>query len=62
MTIYETLLSSSEMLDSVIDNLEVGVRRYPDDPAGYQLLGDACMKDGRLHAALEAYRTALSKL
>ncbi len=62
LTIYETLVSSSEMLDSVIDNLEVGVRRFPDDPAGYQLLGDACMKDGRLHAALEAYRTALSKL
>jgi len=62
LTIYETLVSSSEMLDSVIDNLEVGVRRYPHDPAGYQLLGDACMKDGRLHAALEAYRTALSKI
>jgi cytochrome c-type biogenesis protein CcmH/NrfG len=46
----------------VIDNLEVAVRRHPDDPAGYQLLGDACMKDGRLHAALEAYRVALSKL
>jgi len=62
LTIYETLVSSSELLDSVIDNLEVGVRRYPHDPAGYQLLGDACMKDGRLHAALEAYRTALSKI
>jgi cytochrome c-type biogenesis protein CcmH/NrfG len=62
LTIYETLVNSSEMLDSVIDNLEVAVRRHPDDPAGYQLLGDACMKDGRLHAALEAYRVALSKL
>jgi tetratricopeptide (TPR) repeat protein len=62
LTIYETLVSSSEMLDSVIDNLQVGVRRFPDDPAGYQLLGDACMKDGRLHAALEAYRMALSKI
>jgi cytochrome c-type biogenesis protein CcmH/NrfG len=62
LMIYETLVSSSEMLDSVIENLEFGVRRHPDDPAGYQLLGDACMKDGRLGAALEAYRTALSKL
>lgn len=62
LTIYETLVSSSEMLDSVIENLEAGVRRFPDDPAGYQLLGDACMKDGRLHAALEAYRTALAKI
>jgi tetratricopeptide (TPR) repeat protein len=62
LTIYETLVSSSEMLDSVIDNLEEAVRSRPDDPSGYQLLGDACMKDGRLHAALEAYRVALSKL
>ncbi|GAB4537463.1 MAG: hypothetical protein Kow0063_24210 [Anaerolineae bacterium] len=62
LMIYETLVNSSEMLDRVIDNLEVGVRRYPDDPAGYQLLGDACMKEGRLHAALEAYRKALSRL
>jgi cytochrome c-type biogenesis protein CcmH/NrfG len=50
------------MLDSVIDSLEAGVGSHPGDPAGYQLLGDACMKDGRLGAALEAYRTALSKL
>jgi len=62
LAIYETLVSSSDMLDSVIDNLEAGVSRFPDDPAGYQLLGDACMKDGRLHAALEAYRVALSKI
>jgi hypothetical protein len=62
LTIYETLVSSSESLDSVIDNLNVGVRRHPNDPAGYQLLGDACMKDGRLQDALRAYRTALAKL
>ena len=62
LTIYETLVNSSEMLDSVIDNLQESVRRHPDDPAGHQLLGDACMKDGRLNAALEAYRVALSRL
>lgn len=62
LMMYETLVNSSEMLDRVIDNLEVGIRRYPDDPAGYQLLGDACMKEGRLHAALDAYRKALSRL
>ncbi len=62
LTVYETLVNSSELLDNVIDNLEVGVRRHPDDAAGYQLLGDACMKDGRLQDALQAYRTALSKL
>jgi tetratricopeptide (TPR) repeat protein len=62
LTIYQTLVTSSDMLDSVIDNLQVGLRRHPDDPAGYALLGDACMKDGRLQEALHAYRTALTKL
>jgi tetratricopeptide (TPR) repeat protein len=62
LTIYETLVSSSELLDSVIDDLKVGVRRYPDNANGHQLLGDAFMKDGRLQDALEAYRTALNRL
>lgn len=62
LIIFETLVNSSEQLDSVIENLEVGVRDHPDDPAGYQLLGDACMKDGRLHDALVAYRDALTRL
>jgi tetratricopeptide (TPR) repeat protein len=62
LTIYETLVSSSELLDDVIDDLEVGVRRYPDNANGHQLLGDALMKDGRLQDALQAYRTALSRL
>jgi tetratricopeptide (TPR) repeat protein len=62
LTIYETLVSSSELLGSVIDNLQVGLRRHPDDPVGYALLGDACMKEGRLSEALDAYRTALTKL
>jgi tetratricopeptide (TPR) repeat protein len=62
LAIYGTLVNASELLDSVIENLQVGLRRHPDDAAGYTLLGDACMKDGRLHDALKAYRTALSKL
>ena len=62
LTIYETLVSSTEMLDSVIDNLKVGIRRHPDDPNAYQLLGDACVRHGRLQDALQAYRSALTKL
>jgi tetratricopeptide (TPR) repeat protein len=62
LTIYETLVNASELLDSVIDHLRVGLQRYPDEVAGYELLGDACMKDGRLYEALQAYRSALSKL
>jgi tetratricopeptide (TPR) repeat protein len=62
LTIYRTLVTSSEMLDSVIDNLQIGLRRHPDDANGYELLGDAFVKDGRLQDALQAYRTALAKL
>jgi tetratricopeptide (TPR) repeat protein len=62
LVIYETLVNASELLDSVIDDLEAGTRKYLDEAAGYQLLGDACMKDGRLQDALQAYRSALTKL
>jgi tetratricopeptide (TPR) repeat protein len=62
LTIYETLVSSSEFLEDVIDNMQVGLRRHPDDAGGYTLLGDACMKEGRLSEALDAYRTALIQL
>ncbi len=62
LAIYTTLVNASELLDSVIDHLRVGLQRYPDEVAGYELLGDACMKDGRLYEALQAYRSALSKL
>ncbi len=62
LMIYETLVSSSELLDSVIEDMEAGVHQHADDAAGHQLLGDAFMKDGRLQDALKAYRTALSQL
>jgi hypothetical protein len=62
MLIYQSLVNSSELLDNVIDNLKVGLHRHPDDASGYELLGDACVKDGRLAEALQAYRAALTKL
>jgi len=62
LSIYGTLVNSSETLKEVIDNLEQGVNGHPDDPAGHQLLGDAYMRAGRLQDALRAYRTALTKL
>jgi tetratricopeptide (TPR) repeat protein len=62
LMIYETLVASSELLDSVIEDMQTGVHRHADDVAGYQLLGDAFMKDGRLQDALKAYRTALAQL
>ncbi len=62
LSIYTTLVNSSELLDGVIDDLEQAIRNHPDDFAGYQMIGDAYMKDGRLPSALQAYRTALTKL
>ncbi len=62
LTVYASLVSSSDLLDAVIADLEEGIRSHPDDYAGYQLVGDAYMKNGRLSEALRAYRTALTKL
>ena len=59
---YAVLVNSGELLDHVIADLEEGTRQHPKDVAGFQLLGDACMKSGRLSAALRAYRTALANL
>jgi tetratricopeptide (TPR) repeat protein len=62
LMIYETMVNSSELLDSVIEDMQEGVRRHAEDAVGHQLLGDAFMKDGRLQDALKAYRTALGLL
>jgi tetratricopeptide (TPR) repeat protein len=61
LEIYSSLINSSELLDSVINDLEESTARYPDDFTGFQVLGDAYVKSGRLPSALRAYRTALSK-
>jgi len=62
LSIYTTLVNSSDLLDAVIDDLQEGIRNHPEDFAGYQTIGHAYMKDGRLPSALRAYRTALAKL
>ncbi len=62
LELYASLVASSELLGSVISDLEEGIRRHPDDYQGYQLVGDAYMKEGRLAEALRAYRMALNKL
>lgn len=62
LSLYASLLDSSELMSSIISDLEEGIRRHPDDYNGYQLVGDAYMKEGRLAEALRAYRMALAKL
>ncbi|PWH19509.1 MAG: hypothetical protein DDG58_04905 [Ardenticatenia bacterium] len=62
LTLYAALVDAAALLDSVISDLEEGIRRHPDDYHGYQLVGDAYAKGGRLAEALRAYRIALTKL
>jgi cytochrome c-type biogenesis protein CcmH/NrfG len=62
LTLYAVLVDTAALLDSVISDLEEGIRRHPDDYYGYQLVGDAYAKGGRLAEALRAYRIALTKL
>ncbi|MCS7261461.1 MAG: hypothetical protein NZ765_11925, partial [Anaerolineae bacterium] len=62
LTLYAALVDAAALLDSVISDLEEGIRRHPDDYHGYQVVGDAYAKRGRLAEALRAYRIALVKL
>jgi tetratricopeptide (TPR) repeat protein len=62
LSVYASLVSSADLLDAAISDLEEGIRDHPDDYLGHQVVGDAYMKDGRLSDALRAYRTALTKL
>jgi cytochrome c-type biogenesis protein CcmH/NrfG len=48
----------SEIIASLTDVLD----QYQDQPAVYELLGDAQMRDGQLNRALDAYRAALEKM
>ncbi len=59
---YENLVSSGLQLDRVIEDIKQTIKSYPANAMLYQVMGDAMMKDGRLQSALDAYRTALSKL
>ena len=59
---YESLVSSGTYLDRVIEDIQQTVKSYPANVMLYQIMGDAMMKDGRLQSALDAYRTALTKL
>jgi len=59
---YGKLIRSGRLIEMVIEDLERAGREAPDQPAVWQLLGDAYVKAGRLQKALESYREALARL
>lgn len=60
--IYDTLVSSGIYLHQIIEDMQQAAKSYPANYQLYQLMGDAMMREGRLHSALEAYRQALARL
>jgi tetratricopeptide (TPR) repeat protein len=60
--VYDTLVSSGVYLHQIIEDMQQAIKSYPSNYLLYQLMGDAMMREGRLHSALEAYRQALARL
>jgi cytochrome c-type biogenesis protein CcmH/NrfG len=56
------LVSTHQLVDDTITELETFLRIRPDAVALWQVLGDAYMKNNRLQKALDAYRQALGQL
>jgi Tfp pilus assembly protein PilF len=59
---YGELISASQELEEVIEDLDQLLESQPRNTKAQSLLGDAYMKRGDLGQALEAYRRALSSL
>jgi len=59
---YESLVSSGQLLEAVIDDLNALRAQGPVTARVNRLLGDALMSTGRLQEALEIFRSALDQL
>jgi tetratricopeptide (TPR) repeat protein len=62
LEIYRDLLEEPAAVSEIIASLTDVLDQYQDQPAVYELLGDAQMRDGQLNRALDAYRAALEKM
>jgi hypothetical protein len=62
VSMYDNLIASGIHLDSVIEDMRQSIKAFPANHLLYQIMGDAMMKDGRLQAALDAYRQGLARL
>jgi cytochrome c-type biogenesis protein CcmH/NrfG len=59
---YGILIKRKKRLDDVIRDLENAVAQADDQPAIWQVLGDAYMKADRLDESIEAYRKGMSSV
>jgi cytochrome c-type biogenesis protein CcmH/NrfG len=59
---YGILIKRKKKLDDVIRDLENAVAQADDQPAIWQILGDAYMKADRLDESIEAYRRGMSSV
>jgi len=59
---YGILIKRKKKLDDVIRDLENAVAQADDQPAIWQVLGDAYMKADRLDESIEAYRRGMSSV
>ncbi|MEJ2013232.1 MAG: hypothetical protein P8X64_13530, partial [Anaerolineales bacterium] len=56
---YKKLIERKQNLDTVINDLESALDRYPNLPTLWQALGDAFMKADRLNDAIKAYQRGM---
>jgi len=59
---YEVVIDNAQVREDVANDLMRLVEAYPEKPRVRRLLGDAYMRQGKLQAALDAYRSALDQL
>ncbi len=56
---YKKLIERKQDLDTVIEDLEHALERYPNLPTMWQVLGDAYMKTDQLQEAIKAYQRGM---
>ena len=56
---YKKLIERKQDLETVINDLEHALERYPNLPTMWQALGDAYMKAGQLQEAIKAYQRGM---
>lgn len=56
---YKKLIERKQDLETVIEDLEHALERYPNLPTMWQVLGDAYMKSDQLQEAIKAYQRGM---
>jgi hypothetical protein len=56
---YKKMINRKQELNTVIEDLEEALERYPNLPTMWQALGDAYMKADRLAEAIQAYQRGM---